>query len=425
MKQYIYKVYDRTRTNWDEGIWDVSYWDYPPQDIVAVWSKEVISEPRFRQIINGGTSEMTVRLARPFTDFGEGSDVSHNNRVECYCYDDDEPNGVLIYSGKIAEYTPVYNEGEQYVDVLLLPYDTETGVKMLEDSAGNTARQYLSEDPSDILRDVLDQYRNQKSGLLEYDANTVDDTGTVVSYTFNAVMVKEALDKIVQLAPDGWYYRIDPNNKVYFKKRKPESEAADHIVKTGQEIQSLRARQDITRLANTVYFVGGTPAGSPQVYKKASRTGSISSYDEWDTKEVDLRVTVEATADLVMDKILDERDSPQLVFELEILDSNNTNGKGYDIESIRPGNTIQIKGLFEQDIDVTRWDEATWDVSYWDAQRSYTLAQPQLITAVDYSPDMVRVEATHRLPEVSKRIEDINRNLEALELAEIPIKPTT
>lgn len=424
MKQYVYKVYSTDRTNWDEAFFDVDLWDNKEERLVGVWSKEVISEPRFRSVINGGSSQMNVKLARNFTSYGEGKDIVHGYKVDVWCYDVDEPNGIKIFSGFIAEYAPVYNQGEQYLEVVLFPYDVQLGTKILEDSNGYTARQYLSEDPSDILRDVINQYRDNKGGRLVYSDSTVDSTGTVVSYTFNAVTIKEALDKIIQLAPEGWYYRIDPDGYIHFHQRN-ELTGADHRVSVGEHITRIRPSQDITKLANAVYFVGGTPAGSSQIYVKKQDNSSISLYGEWEHKQVDLRVTVDDTAERVAGNILEDRSHPALVFDVDIVDNNDPGGLGgYDIESIRPGDTIQIKGLYNEEMGVTTWDGALFDVDYWDAQREYTLTLPQVITSVEYSPGSARIEATYRLPDVSKRIEDINRNLEAMQFAEIPIIPT-
>lgn len=423
MKNYVYRVYSVERVLWDEAIWDVDYWDFTNNTFVGTWAKEVISQPKFRSVINGGTSELVVRLARDFQDYGEGNDIAHYNKVDLWCYDTDAPNGTKIYSGFIAEYTPTYENGNQYLDVTILPYDAELGTKILQDTSGYTARQYLSEDPSAIMRDVIDQYRATKSGTIQYTASSVDDTGTVVSYTFNSVTIREALDKVIELAPEGWYYRVDPDGEIHFHEQNGSN--AVHSLNIAKHIKSIRSSQDMSRLINTVYFVGGTPIGSPQIYQKKETNTSSALYGEWEVKQVDLRVTLDSTAETIMDNILDERSQPRIVFDIEVVDNNNTGSRGYDIESIRPGDTVEVKGLFSEDIDVTRWDTALWDSSFWDAQRNYTLTQPQVITSVDYTPTGARIQATNKLPEVSKRIEDINRNLEAMQFAEIPIRPET
>jgi hypothetical protein len=46
------------------------------------------------------------------------------------------------------------------------------------------------------------------------------------------------------------------------------------------------------------------------------------------------------------------------------------------------------------------------------------------ITSLTYNPDYVEVEATTRLPEISKRIEDIKRNLDRNNYLLNPNAPT-
>ena len=46
------------------------------------------------------------------------------------------------------------------------------------------------------------------------------------------------------------------------------------------------------------------------------------------------------------------------------------------------------------------------------------------ITSVTYNPDYVEIEATTRLPEISKRIEDIQRNLNVNNYLLNPVSPT-
>jgi len=58
-KRYEYRVYD-----------GATY--------ITTWSSEVLSEPHFRMVINGGPGEMVIRLARKFDNFGENRFFYHN-----------------------------------------------------------------------------------------------------------------------------------------------------------------------------------------------------------------------------------------------------------------------------------------------------------------------------------------------------------
>ena len=70
------------------------------------------------------------------------------------------------------------------------------------EDTGSTTVPYLSKDPSDILREVLDNYQSQ-GGRLTYDSS-IETTGTEVSYTFKSTTIYDALKKCLELAPAGW-----------------------------------------------------------------------------------------------------------------------------------------------------------------------------------------------------------------------------
>jgi len=70
-KRYYYKIYD---TN-------LKY--------VTTWSTDVISDPTFRTVLNGGAGDLTVMLARKYDNFGENVDVALGNRVELWTADND------------------------------------------------------------------------------------------------------------------------------------------------------------------------------------------------------------------------------------------------------------------------------------------------------------------------------------------------
>ena len=73
-KTYTYKIYSKSSYEWDDSlVWDVGSWSTGiEKGLVGVWKNDVVSEPRFRSVINSGDAEMEITLARPFGNFGEG-----------------------------------------------------------------------------------------------------------------------------------------------------------------------------------------------------------------------------------------------------------------------------------------------------------------------------------------------------------------
>lgn len=576
-KHYIYRVFDEDTYK-------------------ATWSKDVITLPKFKTGINSGPGDMTVILARNFDNFGEDVDVKLNNKVECWVVDRDTPNGQLLFSGYISGYRPVVKGTEEFVEITVFPFAAEFERILLRDSSGNTTIAYNSYDPANILKDVIDKYRDL-GGNINYSSDSISNTNTSVSYTFNTNTIKECLDKIIELAPVGWYWRIDPDNIIYLK---PKNELADHTFTIGLDINSLETFRRVEDLVNRVYFTGG---GDPPLFRKYENTGSQNQYGLYEKKIVEKRVTVVATAETLSTRIIDEKKDPEIRSRFEIPDSlteiaeqiitsnsydpelpategelplqdpnesqgggqsflstssgtldkikmylkrrgtvtgsvfgkiyahsgtfgtssvptgtalavsdavdvstidtsyelitfqfsgldkitleenthyvvvveveftsatdnnnelnllsksgGNHNGNstflssgtwfaddsfdhqfyvqvvlhakrrfGIDIESVKPGETLKVQNLKSDIAAFTPWDASIWDTDVWDQTLTTTAADVIQILTIEYSPDSIVIEASSRLPQIAKRVEDINRNLENEQTVDNPSAPT-
>jgi hypothetical protein len=384
---------------------------------VTTWSKEVISTPKFKSTINGGAGEVIIELARTFDDFGEDVDVKLNNKVELWVVDKDSPNGLLLYSGYISGYRPIIQETNERVEVTVLGYIAEFQRYILRDGSGNTTLTYSSYDPSNILKDVIDKYR-ALGGSIRYIADSIQLTGTTVSYTFNTNTVKEALDKIIELCPVGWYWRVDPNGVIYLAE---ENDDADHTFTLGLNVENLETFRRVEDLVNGVFFVG---AGNPALFKLYENSGSRDTYGRYERKIIDQRVSLAATASVISNREIDTKKDPEIRSRFTIIDNNGPRSRGYNIESIKPGQTLKVKNLKAGIRTVSYWDIAIWDEDVWDQTLTTSAADVIQILSVEYSPDSVEIEASSRLPQIAKRIEDVQRNLENTQVVNNPTVPS-
>ena len=395
MKRFVYKIYDSAG------------------NFITTWA-DVISLPTFYQEINKGFSELKLQLARSIYQFGESEDVKYMNQIKVYVFDGDTGyNGIQIYSGYLTRYEPITNGQEETLEVTFLSYWLEAARYVLEDS-GDTKVAYNSQDPSNIFKDLLDKF-TARGGKLDYNASSVDTTGTTVSYTFNLNTFQECLRKVIELSPDNWYLRVGEDDIMYLK----EMEAtAKHIFHIGRDITYYKPEKRIENLVNVVYFRGGGT-----LYKKYTASGSVASYGEYAKKIVDERVTVEATADIMANRVLNALSSPEIRITIRILDNNNNNGKGYDIENIKVGDTCKILGATKKGNNL--WDNMEWDNDAWDYDITNASATLMQIHKVSYFVDFVELEISNQQPDIAKRIEDINRNLVNAQTADAPTTPTT
>lgn len=398
IKHYIYRIFD-------EGTY------------IETWTKEVLSEPTFRSTINGGSGQLMIELGRPFDDFGEDFDVKLNNRVECWVVDRDAPNGLLLYTGYISAYRPIVRGVTEKVEITVLGYIAEFQRIILRDSSGNTTLAYNSYDPAAILRDVIDKLRVLGCSIM-YTSTSIQNTNTSVTYEFNTNTGKEALDKIVELCPEGWYWRVDSDGIIYLRNKNIE---ADHIFSLGLQVEELETLRRIEDVTNRVFFVG---AGDPALFKLYENSGSVDSYGPYEKKIVDQRVSVAATASTIASRQINQLKDPEIRSTFTIIDNNGPRSRGYDIESVKPGQTLKVKNLNAEVASVTLWDVGIWDTDVWDQTLATSAADVIQILSVDYRADSIVIEASSRLPQIAKRIEDIQRNLEVTQMLQNPAAPT-
>jgi hypothetical protein len=279
-------------------------------------------------------------------------------------------------------------------------------------NTGSTTAAYNSYDPSDILRAILDDYVS-RGGVVNYDVDSIEDTGTVVSYTFNTNTVWEGMKKCLELAPAGWYLYIDQStNLVHFH---PKANVSDYEFTMGKDIITISPEKRTEDIKNIIYFTGG---GDPPLFRVYTAPDSIELYGPKVHRYVDQRVTVAATATAIANSILDESRAPELRLSVTVLDNSLDPVRGMDIESITLGQMIGIRNV--EGYGPTLWDISEWDVDYWDFNIQ-DLSSPVLqIVRIERTPDKATIFCSTTPPDVSKRIEDINRNLEASQTVNNP-----
>lgn len=368
---------------------------------ITTWSTEVMNESSFKMIMNSGQGEMKIQLAREIKSYGEDFDVKFNNEVRTYIVDKEAPNGVLLYSGYISDYQPMVDEASEYVEVTVLGFVVELENTILVDGNGNTAKVYVGTDPSTMIASILSLY-NAMGGKVT--AGVIDATGVVRDYNFNNLTNQQAIDKVREISPTGWYWFVGSDKKLDFHLK---SATADHTFFIGKHLTKIEAFKTMRDLKNVVRFIGGVPAGSVQLYKKYEESVSIGNYGRKEYVMIDQRVISEITADAMANGFLAANKDPFVRAIVTILDSNGDDQNfGYDIESIKPGDTCKII-----------------DPKAPAGSQTYALNQVMVIQTVQYDYDTVTLELSIRPPWVAKRIQDIYRDLNKNILADVPAYP--
>lgn len=281
------------------------------------------------------------------------------------------------------------------------------------ETSGSTTVPYLSQDPSVILRNVLDNYQSQ-GGRLTYDAGSLINTGTTTSYTFKSTTVYDALKKCLELAPAGWFFYINQTqNKVYFKKK---SDTPNHTFVIGKHFTKLSYDKRTDNIVNVIYFTGGN-VGGYNLFKVYEDQASIDLYGRKLLNYSDNRVTLQATADLIANTILTNKSDPEVRVPMEVL-------QNYPIDTINPGDVVTFRNNKGEVGTMSLWDVGDWDSMYWDYNVFNPATYELQIARFGRDGDSVNATLSTSPPDVNKRVEDINRNLEKQQTLNNPDQPT-
>lgn len=376
-KRFAYKIYD------------------PDLNYITTWSIDVISDPTFQTVVNGGSGQLMVRLGRQYTDFDEGISVTLNNRVELWCYDCDAPQGIKIYTGYISAYAPTIDNENQYVDVTVLGFATTLTNHILTDpDTGETTITYNGFDPSDILKDAIDKYHDDGGNFVFYTINSILQTNATIIYEFINNTIQEVINKVIQFTPYNWFWFIDANGIINMNMANIAK--ADHILTIGKDLSYISANNRLEGVINYVEVIGGGTA--PQLFNAYPRVPSIDSYGKWLTKIQDYRITDDDTSDMLAARKLNQFETPEIRTTLHVTDNNGDDQmQGADIEQFFPGQTIQVVNLPPQPI--------------------------LIIQSITYYLDHLEIEASTRLPEVALDLSQTNINVSTIGQTQLPDAP--
>jgi len=367
----------------------------PDGSFLKDWSNATFET--FTKEINAGLGVCEIELGEKF-DY-EGNDLSLGNTVEILVSDKetvDLPGGYqLIYSGYISMYKPWVKGKKEGITVWLLGHYTKLALDVWKDGT-TTTFDYTggAVDFGQMFRNLMDRYIAETvNPKLSYTAGSLQLTSTTGKYLFEMKTYREGIDKIKSMAPANWFWYVDELGLVYFR-LKPTTPT--HTFVFGKHFSKVNVERSMEKIRNALLFWNGETDGT-KIYKFYEDVASVAQYGRRLLKYFDYKVGDETTADIIANKFLAENKEPAIKVVCEILDNNENDINGYDIESINPGETCVFKGFNEQFADIFR--------------------ENMLITKVVYS--LNKVELTIEIQKVSliewqdrtsKDVDDINSN---------------
>jgi len=326
--------------------------------------------------LNGGPSECIIDYAVPF-DY-DGADLREGNDVELVISDADTQladveDGTYgarpIYRGYISLIERTIDGTSERVRVHLLGYYTLLSLDVLKsgsqttlysvDPAGLTTTSGDLE-PADVglmARTVLDRFNTEHgTGKVFYDVDDVPDTGSDATYVFNQKTYREALDILKSLAPANVYWYVDETGRFSFK---APSSTPDHRFIFGRHFSKVYVDRSLEKVRNVVLIWDGDTT-----YKQYTDPASIALYGRRTERINDYGISDVDAANALGAKFLAENKEPGVKLTCTIVDNNNEQGLGYDIESIQPGDTCSMQGFSSTLSDIFRDNMLITSVRY-------------------------------------------------------------
>lgn len=197
-----------------------------------------------------------------------------------------------------------------------------------------TTTTYTSDDPvTEMAHGILLDYNSRGGYITERD---FEATGLSLTYTFVVATILDALKKVLELCPTGYYSYIDLGTAEIDIKQI--SDTADFTVVRGRHITELNLALSIEQVKNYLLLSGGPTAGV-NLYRDYTDNESSSNYGIRTATKSDNRITLAATADAVGDSFIEENANEVQETTLLVKDDY------VDITQFVPGVTIGFKNF--------------------------------------------------------------------------------
>lgn len=196
-----------------------------------------------------------------------------------------------------------------------------------------TTTTYSTQDPiTGMMAGILEDYNNRGGYITERDFTPA---GYNLTYTFNMAFVFDALRKVLEMSPTGYYAYIDLGTAEMDILEM--SETPDFTVVNDRDVVDLELELSIEQVKNYLLLTGGDTGGGANLYRDYRDTESSAAYGIRTATKSDNRMTVTATADAIGDSFIeensDETEQTSLIVPVTAMDHS----------LLVPGKTIGFK----------------------------------------------------------------------------------
>lgn len=373
---------------------NVQYKVYTPAGVLLRTWTDPASVPSFSWPINGGPSSMTLQLPRQWSAAGEigeaGSlnDLALGNLVVISIVDGETTEmGLVLYRGYIDEYE-IGEPPSDGVRVLLVPRTSR-----FADHFVYGPLLFAGTDPSAMAEYLVDN--NYLPGISWDAANP--SFGILFSETFTKEKAGQIMERIRRLAGSKAYWRLNADESLTF--RSWDVKAAPTHTLRGPHISKLRyIRSRMGVKTRSFVFGAETKDENGIVIGRVEAIAVSTDFDPDDPRDIehtDSRITDNSSALRMATSLLEYHKVESIETEIDIPDNSLNPAYGYDIESLKPGDTLAAYNP-AMVYAPTRWGAFDWTEDEWSNEYAGLVQGPLVIAHVDYQYTHARVKLTTR-----------------------------
>lgn len=262
------------------------------------------------------------------------------------------------------------------------------------EQGGATTVNFFSVDPSFALKEVL-RYAQKQGSRVKFTDQTIEMTHTVVTLRLNTNTIDEAIQAILKSMPADWCVWYDPATDEVHAHPRPTTVTRRFI--RGRDVTgTIKIKKSIEKLVNDVYYSGGDLGGGTNLFIRETDSESINNVRRGILKISDSRVKDATMARVLARGEIDTWKNPVYSATATIVRTD-----AYSLEDVQIGE-LDAFGNFGHVVDSIEMQ----------------------IVAMTYNVETIDLELNVMRPRISKRIEDIRRNLALQEMENNPTSPS-
>ncbi len=322
--------------------------------------------------------------------------------------------GTLVYQGVIYGWSlQVDEQGLETITVTLVPQSSVVATNGITSSQafGTPGSSGTYVDPVSIFNYWFTHnspyWAHPYTYPLTLDGSNPASSGSTVQYTFQNQDLLSILATTVQLMPaNNWFWRANPDLSTTLNQTPT---TPQHQFMVGRHCKVVQNSSDYTQLFNVIQVLG-----DPSLNISATATGSdISTFGPRVKQISDPRIVDSTTAQTLANGLLALLDQVAYRIQVEVVDYRGDSALvGYDIESIKVGQSAQILDPTGFNQEPTEWDNFTWDNADWDYAPSGVLQQIMQIVKIQRKWNTAIISLASFQPSQDRALALVERNLQ-------------